>query len=711
MSLDGYSICPCGSGKKVKFCCCKDMLAELDKVMRMMEGDQRASATDALKTLLADKGPRAALLALLAEVHLSLEQLEDADKVNDQLLEQLPHSPVGNAISSVLDVIEGDTDAAIEDLQEALENVDQQMPQVTYSAIGILAQALLAQGRFYAARGHLLMQAGISGGKDEAAIETLVRMNGVVELPPIIKQDFQYGECPEDAKWKGEFHAAMHSAARGAWRAACETLESLDQKVPQQACVWRCIAILRGWLGQYDAAVAAWRKYETLPGVAEDDAIEAEALAQILAHQPTDDTTELINVTYPIRDTERLMELLLSNHGASPLAAEDYDGEEGQPRPKAGFELLDRGMPEWRDDMTVADLPVVLADCWVFGRQTDREARLELQIERTPSGELAKQRLVAIVGEQLGLPTNEVVLKLVSLVALSMSAPVRFPKSAPPDRVGSLIDQLRRDIYLQRWPEISRVVFNGQTARVLAADSQLRIRVLAAILNLELMTEQHPTAAAMDFNDLRTELGLPRAEKIVASGDDVKRLPLARWNRLDLARLSDDDLVSAYRMRTLKGTRASLRRTAQELVSRPNIGDKIDLVNVYQMLVQVSADSDEALQHIERGRREGTAKGYSPATWYLLELQVRFSRYELEECNRLTRILATRHAEEPGIAESLFRVLERYGVVGPDGSMPGTKQSAAPALEPAAAVGGLQLWTPDSAAAPKQESKLWLPGT
>jgi hypothetical protein len=39
MALDAYSFCPGGTGKKIKFCC-PDFLPELQKIDRMLEGEQ-----------------------------------------------------------------------------------------------------------------------------------------------------------------------------------------------------------------------------------------------------------------------------------------------------------------------------------------------------------------------------------------------------------------------------------------------------------------------------------------------------------------------------------------------------------------------------------------------------------------------------------------------------------------------------------------------
>ena len=51
MIVDAYKECPCGSGKKVKFCCSADIVNELDKVVRAMLGDQRRSALDQVERL------------------------------------------------------------------------------------------------------------------------------------------------------------------------------------------------------------------------------------------------------------------------------------------------------------------------------------------------------------------------------------------------------------------------------------------------------------------------------------------------------------------------------------------------------------------------------------------------------------------------------------------------------------------------------------
>jgi hypothetical protein len=43
--IDSYAYCPCGSGKKLKFCCA-DIADEMGKIQDMLTGGQRAACLD-----------------------------------------------------------------------------------------------------------------------------------------------------------------------------------------------------------------------------------------------------------------------------------------------------------------------------------------------------------------------------------------------------------------------------------------------------------------------------------------------------------------------------------------------------------------------------------------------------------------------------------------------------------------------------------------
>ena len=91
---DNYRLCPCGSGKKAKFCC-KDLAPEIEKVLKLIAGDQRAAAIQALDLLIKKRGKLPMLLDLKVSTLVEMERYEDAEEVVLTLLQADPDSGSG----------------------------------------------------------------------------------------------------------------------------------------------------------------------------------------------------------------------------------------------------------------------------------------------------------------------------------------------------------------------------------------------------------------------------------------------------------------------------------------------------------------------------------------------------------------------------------------------------------------------------------------
>ena len=74
MSVDLYAICPCGSGKKIKFCKCKDSVSELARVLKMVEGGQVVPALDRLAAILQEHPDAAWALAVRGRLLLDFRE-------------------------------------------------------------------------------------------------------------------------------------------------------------------------------------------------------------------------------------------------------------------------------------------------------------------------------------------------------------------------------------------------------------------------------------------------------------------------------------------------------------------------------------------------------------------------------------------------------------------------------------------------------------
>jgi tetratricopeptide (TPR) repeat protein len=714
MALDPYMTCPCGSGKKVKFCCCKDITSDLERVMRAVEGEQRVAALDLINKLIDSNGQRAALLTLKANLHIALDNMEDASSTIAALFKQSPHNPAARALTAVVEASKGNTELAVERLQEALEFSDQHVVMSIYTALMFVSQALLAAGDLLAARGHLLMQIGLAGQQDKRPLRLIYELNSARQIPVLLKEDFVFADCPDDVPWRGEFLAVMNSAAKGAWLAACESLVSLADKVPGQPAVEKNIAILRSWLGQQDKAAAAWRRYSQLDGLAWDDAVEAEALSQML-DEHSEDTIDELTLIYPVNDTDGLMERLLSDRAVAPLPVDLQElAEEDQPPPKAAFFLLDRPVPSSGVDLQSDDVPTVLGEMYVYGKQTDRDARLEFVTERVEGFEQRKSKLADLTEDLVGPLADEQVTGEVSSVAAALTLRWRLPDDTPREDRQRLANEQQRSLLLNRWTELPLSVLDGQTPRNASQDDKLRIRLAAAILLLEIETEQ--TVSGFDFNELRKELNLPARDPINPQDVDLRSLPTLRLAQVDTSNLDVKSLSIGFERASMKNYRPAIYRFARELVEH-ELGElRFTKEDVYAALVSCCPETDEALQHVGSARAMAVQKSDSPARWLLAELSLRLGRGEAEESRRLLATIQERHLREPGIAQALHEMLVSYGVIPPEGQAPAGRQPPAPDAAEAGATAAepKTLWTPDDPqAAPPGEgkSKLWVPGS
>jgi tetratricopeptide (TPR) repeat protein len=710
MALDPYTPCPCGSGKKLKFCECGEESAELEKVLAAIDGDQRVAALDQINRVLAQKPHQKAMLALKGIVQVQLGDEAGANQTVHTFLEVAPNNPVALTLSSLLAAQSGRIEEAVNTLQKAIAASPQEIHYLIPDAILGIAQSLIVAGRVLAARAHLLLRIAIFGREEEdrPALQLLMQLNRAPDVPLVLKQDLAPRELSSTPEWKADFEAALDAASNGTWLTAAQQFEALDKKHPNQPEVVYNLAVFRSYLGDPNAG-ALWHRYSQLPGVSQDDAVEAEVLAQELDPATEGERIDQIRITYAVKDASRLLEILASDRRMSRMPVDLTSlVEEGTPPPRAAYWLLDREVPETGANLTLDTVPRVVGEVLLFGKETDREARLEFLITKTSDLVAKVRKLQEVGGEQLGMIEKEE--KIGSAFALdeAMVARWRLPEDTPMEVRRKLIDEQYSRNISEVLPKQSVKSLDGRTPREVAADPAYRTRLLALIRTYELEYQQKRQTA--DFNELRRTLGLPAQETLDPTGVNLETAPLLRLGRYDYTKMTDDQLVQVVRRASIVSHVEALRRAALEALNRTTLSGKFEKAEAYEILSQLESDLDKALEYNLKAQEAAKELGRSPARYLLSEFDLRLARRESNELSRIITQLQSKHMREPGIAEAVYMKLVNLGLINPDGTprmaggMPGAPAAAAPA-------GGL--WTPEAgpAAAPAAEkSKLWLPG-
>lgn len=710
MVLDPYAFCPCGSGKKLKFCC-RDLAPELEKMERMIEGEQYRACLDHAEKLEKKYPGRVGLMVMMGRLHLYMKEHEEALKLFDAVLEKEPQNTTALAHRSTLKLMLRQVPEAIVDLQLALAAGRDPMPSDVFDSLEMLAKVLTAAQLPMAARAHL--QLTLASDPEDSEVGTFLNeIDRSLEVPLLLKDDPNLMPCPEGFKAEDDFEEALWLARVGRWLVAERYFARLAEASPEVPELWFNLALVRGWLANNDGAVEALRKYSVLDGVPLEDALEAEAMAQLLGPVAEEDRLPAIKVSHDISDSQRLLELLLSNKQAWKLPDPGQrDPEEGPP-PTAVFRLLDRPQLPNAENLSLDNIPNIIGQVSLFGKQTDREARVEVVGIEGETFDETEALVKQIAGDDLGEASEKEVIHPFAAMKGNFDPRWQLPEGTTREQAHDLVIKHGTDALMNRWPETATHALDGKTAREAAKDDHLKFRVLAQLLTSELATAEH--TERFNFNELREKLGLPKMEAIDPTTVDLTALPMCRWHRLEVEKLGDEELAQLMGAALhLRAARAA-RGLALEVINRPSLDGKVNKSLVYGELSRLETDASQALEYLDRGRELAEAAGQSSAPWDLQELTLRSEIGQPHEVKRILDHITAEHINEPGVRQAVVQFLTSIGVLGPDGQMRPQAMQPDPSEMPGAEEPGSgesgKIWTPESEQGPKEKSALWTPG-
>jgi tetratricopeptide (TPR) repeat protein len=718
MSLDQYSFCPCGNGKKIKFCKCNEHFTEMQTIQRMIDGEQNIAALDRINANLKTTPSEPWLLAMKCELLLQLNELESLEETSAKFIRLQPDNPLAKLFRSLVAVVRGNTEEGSSLLLQAIAESSEALPPLTATVAVNLMEVMGQRGMIMPALLHaeMLMEMGesmtrVAAGAYESLIQhpragTLTRES----LPsPLPADDAPYTERLAEAQ-------ALISNYRIS--VAKTKLESMVREFGQQPPILQQLLYTQLILTDVESAAATCRKLAGLTTLSDPQRIYYQALAYDLSPRSSGSTQSEELCIYTIEDPD-FEAHLTSNKSLLPLQVEQVKGllnaflNEEVP-PKAAFICIEPVLQE-----QFGEYEPLRSGSWIafYGRQTDKPARL-VALEST-SG--YRRTVFESIKRELGLTTlkRELVESLHVPFVSRAENTVLVRKQIPAERREALNDATQQ-LNIDEMLDLKFDCLQGQSLRESAGRSESRIAVLGLLLNWQ--SHNPPGTENEDFVTLHKNLQVSRP--VLSAADDVFDLVGgAAYYWTDLTNIDAQSLIQLMQSAMTRSV-SSMYNTLVARGEAMQWPDEMKLSAEYTVLnlkTRTSSDPTQAANYLARIIEAGK-KLNLPVGNAILE------RFEL--LNMLERRGEARQFLESSLRENpndpvLLQFIQmammqqqqmaargRGGVPLPGGASGSLSDGGA---APGSDASGL--WTPDSASSPPQGgsssgggSKLWIPG-
>jgi len=720
MTVDHYAICPCGNGKKIKFCKCKESLPELDRVMTMIEGGQIVPAIDRLNQVLAEHPDAAWAMAIKGRLMLDLREYDALAENSERFVRLQPSNPLALAQRSAAELFHGQPQKATLSLLEALTESGRSVDSFVLDIASILAYSLAQSGQFLTARAYVQMPLTAQGYEsNQTAVMVYQKLNVSDDLNHLLKTVPSPMPRDEDAPWAERFDEAIGLLRSNQILLAESKLQSLARTVPREPCVLTGLLTCAIWRGDVTTQADCLRKLSECESLDLYSRSKYLALAWLVEPDTPMVTINALSLETEIPSVDEAIMALSASSQVSALPPEFLDQfkelDDGVP-PRAAFQILDRERPESTEGLSATELPLTHAIALIHGKQTDRAARCEVIDVRPRS----RDAISAIFNKLLGQTTWAEKPERPMFIAEAAQLPLAVV-GTPMDR--KTFSDKQRELFQQtfadRLAETSLPCLGNRSLNETHNDASTllaRTALVRLLENFELL-EDHD-GKVMEL--VRTKANVETVAPIeVTSLQDIELLEPADLSYVDASGADVETLIFLFqRARTLNVSKLTIsisQRLLETELPDPMAAAKLA---AYTALIEFSSSPEMTFDLIEKAKAYAVAKKIDQANLRILEMTHRLMNGDQAGFNASLRYIADTYGNRPEVMARVQQLLTSLGLMRPDGSFrdgpPPRSGSSANLSAPAPSPGG-GLWTPGSgspAAAPAASGggKLWIPG-
>jgi tetratricopeptide (TPR) repeat protein len=309
MTLDPYAPCPCGSGKKFKWCC-EPIYAGIGRAFDQEENGQHETALRIMDEVIAQHPGNPEAYGKKAELLYGHGKVEEADTVLEKAFAINPNYPFGLWLRAMVRYQEGELAGALLLARKAADAYDPQAHAYLARVYSLLFELEMQMNRPVAARAAMRQVLHYEPSDEELRKRFDEIFGEEAALPASARREYALQNAPpaRRAAWDAAF-ANIGKPRLGDLARIFGQLAKQDDK---DAAAWFNFGIASAWVGDNKSAVAALDSYLGLEAD-EARAVTAATLLEMLrCGQGMEDETDyhLYTFIHQIGDPQPVNQLL-----------------------------------------------------------------------------------------------------------------------------------------------------------------------------------------------------------------------------------------------------------------------------------------------------------------------------------------------------------------------------------------------------------------
>lgn len=709
MAIDHYSPCPCGSGKKLKFCKCIDNVQDFERIIKLIEGEQPLAAVDRINQML-EKTPNAAwLLAMKGELTLGLQEFDTFRETADRFHRLKPDNPLGlvmKAVSSAISQEPAENIAryVLDGMSESRES----MPALTLTAIKLLIDALAGSGRLSMAGYWSDIFAALNGDAPE---QDSPRVDPSINL--LAKTPAKLLEDKPNAALKERLAEVISLAKTFRYSQAETKLRAILRDYPDEpgplSHLLRAQCALIDQSGAHKTAL----KLSQHLGVSTEDRAYFRALALEIEPGSKSLQCELLLKYCEVDGEQRIEEELTKLDNVESPTGPALEQVRGYYATVVGDEVPAKRVfsifsESLKGDASERKVSSSVGTVVLYGKQTDRPSRVLLIANQFGDYERVTKQIEDILqlGDEIDftVPIENVYTEF-----------LQRPHALVGDEAGQLSQEERSERLKFDFLNMKIKLFDGRSPKEVADDERARGDLIGLLTHLE--GEQSIVVPANAINEIYQELGLERPKTEVDPASDSMRLSSAiDMDRIEVEELNDKQLKGLLVRAMALGASRVFLRTALAVRKRDGLKDDTQLqIAAMSGLMNYLPGLDEKLEICDELETALVSAGSPVGRVVIQRMMMLQSAGRQDEAQASLQTAVQKYPSDPYLMSFLQYAMQARGG-GSGGStedglaMKMMQNAARPEAE---TDGGIVLpgQSPASQNDSGGESKLWLPGS